>query len=871
MKAGRVVHVIERLSLGGAGRCLLGLAKYCPRLDGLRHACLSILPPEPAAVTQAEQIGLELIPWDADGRDHALAEAEVVHIHFWNSPRLMAALSRPWPAARVAVWCHVSGDRPPQILTRDIVQFSDAIVASSPHTAELPVMLEAGNARLTRMILSSPDFSRLDGFVPRAHDRFTVGHVGTLDFVKLHEAFVAMHAVTNIPGLRVRVAGRGAAEGVLRRQAVQLGCAHAFEFPGSVEDLPGMLGEVDVYGNPLCPDSYATAELAIQEAMYAGIPPVVLSDAGPARMIEPGVTGLVVRDPQGYAQALIRLHREPDFRQQLGRNAAAHARESWGIHRSARQWSELYDELRRRPRRIRSLGWDSGMTGAARFVRSLGGASPQFRISASAEAGEPATDIAAGLWIADASPLLSSAASGGILHYRLEHPGDPHLRFWSGLVLARQGRPALALAEFRKAIALGMDASRIQRHTALPQASIAPETGTLLHPSPGIRPRPAAPAVPPWVIPRRGLPSALERLRGAPEGVAYLGNSVTAQRNGYRTRLHEWLRTWSGQPLREIPAGIGGVGSFGCAFLLQNHVLRHRPALCFVECTTGDLASNTRVSAVGPAVEGIVRQLLAAGCDVCLLHLGRRDRPIQAGDPVLAAYEAIADHYGIPSLHLYRELERLTAAGDVSPQAIYRDPVHTTTTGALQIACLAGSAIAGLAAAESTRDLHRGGPPPVELPPARHRDHYQFAGILAASDGMLEPGTQSSWKHFRLAHHYLEVPAGGRLRFRIDEGDLAGLLLIVGPRSASLRLEAGGTTVHLCLRDEWCDAERLHALPFPEPVPAGTPVVLTPESDTGSPTSAVPGTDAAPVEACLQWIGLLVRRRNLAPHSMAAG
>jgi len=42
----------------------------------------------------------------------------------------------------------------------------------------------------------------------------------------------------------------------------------------------------DVYGYPLCADTYASGELNLQEVMYAGVPPVVFPYGGVKGLVE---------------------------------------------------------------------------------------------------------------------------------------------------------------------------------------------------------------------------------------------------------------------------------------------------------------------------------------------------------------------------------------------------------------------------------------------------------------------------------------------------------------------------------------------------------------------------------------------------------
>ena len=69
---------------------------------------------------------------------------------------------------------------------------------------------------------------------------------------------------------------------------------------GHAEDLREAFAEVDIFGYPLAPDTYATSEKTIQEAMWVGIPPVVLSGTGAAELVEHEHTGLVCDGEDDY-------------------------------------------------------------------------------------------------------------------------------------------------------------------------------------------------------------------------------------------------------------------------------------------------------------------------------------------------------------------------------------------------------------------------------------------------------------------------------------------------------------------------------------------------------------------------------------------
>ena len=57
----------------------------------------------------------------------ALDAADVVLVHFWNTPELYEFLRGELPPVRLAAWAHVAGNSPPQIVTRELVELVDVV------------------------------------------------------------------------------------------------------------------------------------------------------------------------------------------------------------------------------------------------------------------------------------------------------------------------------------------------------------------------------------------------------------------------------------------------------------------------------------------------------------------------------------------------------------------------------------------------------------------------------------------------------------------------------------------------------------------------------------------------------------------------
>ena len=147
------------------------------------------------------------------------------------------------------------------------------------HRLCTPLLSEA---RPIAYVPALADMSRLAGFQPRAHTGIRVGYLGLVEPTKMHPRFAELSAAVRTRDVHFDVFGDGSWGPELARRFSALGAAERVTFHGHAEDLREALAEIDIFGYPLAPDTYATSEKAIQEAMWAGIPVVVLSGNGAA-------------------------------------------------------------------------------------------------------------------------------------------------------------------------------------------------------------------------------------------------------------------------------------------------------------------------------------------------------------------------------------------------------------------------------------------------------------------------------------------------------------------------------------------------------------------------------------------------------------
>lgn len=481
----KILHIIQELTTGGAALAMIAIAKYSSRSGNFHHSVISLLPASDEAVKLAKDSNMVI--YNNPDRTTILEEikkTDIVHVNFWNNTEIYELLRSNLPEMRLLIWFHIAGDNPPQIITRQIVDFADFALACSPYTYnQLPIQNLPEKIRLekTGMVYGATDFERISNISLKLHNTFNVGYIGTVNFIKMHRNYVSMSASINIPDIKFIVCGRGI-ENFLKQEAQQLGALEKFDFRGYVNDIKSVIEILDVYGYPLCEDTYAASELNLQEVMYAGVPPVVFPYGGVKLLVINEKTGLIVDSELEYKQAIEYLYHHPEERKRLGNNAREYAKQVFGAENAAKKLNPIYEKMMKKPKKLRIWGMRSDLSileqpvtmedltgirekpsGAKLFIEGLGDKGKDFITSMTSIDIEALFEAERN--IANSSPLLQSGP-GGILDCRHHYPEDPYLKLWTALVLQKNGNYSRAITELLEAINFIPDNFRIAWYLA---------------------------------------------------------------------------------------------------------------------------------------------------------------------------------------------------------------------------------------------------------------------------------------------------------------------------------------------------------------------------------------------------------------------
>ena len=385
-------------------------------------------------------------------------QADILQIEWGNHPLMYRFLiTAALPACRIILCCHVVGLTRPNIITASLIEFSDVFLAASKATRSHVLFqkgLKSKAAEKLRYVTFPVDFGRFGTITPKAHDRFNIGYVGTLDYSKLHRNFLSMSAAVDIPGVNFVICGEDRS-GNLEKEA-EKHSPEKFQFLGFTENIKSVLETLDVFGYPLTSDHFGSGEQAIIEAMYAGLPVVSFSNPPEKEIIIHNETGILVDDEKSYTDALMKLYRDSNERARLGKNAQKHVKEHLTPTRCFADLEAIYNEamtLEKTIRKFRTRKGDLKDTatdlGAQLFVESLGSESDEFLKSYENNGVEVLDSI--NNQIANVEPAMKVRTKGSLFQYLYFFPEDAFLNFWAGLIYEKEGNVHAAVTCFEKA------------------------------------------------------------------------------------------------------------------------------------------------------------------------------------------------------------------------------------------------------------------------------------------------------------------------------------------------------------------------------------------------------------------------------------
>lgn len=154
------------------------------------------------------------------------------------------------------------------------------------------------------------------------------------------------------PDVRFAIIGQGDLKEDLARQISELGLEGKVVLAGIRSDIPEILAASDLF---VLSSLWEGLPISLLEAMSSGCPVVATEVGGVGRVLEDGVTGLLVppEDPDALAHALLRSLNDPAEAQTRAGAAREWVHRHYSMEAWVRQLERLYVREARRPRRGR--------------------------------------------------------------------------------------------------------------------------------------------------------------------------------------------------------------------------------------------------------------------------------------------------------------------------------------------------------------------------------------------------------------------------------------------------------------------------------------------------------------------------------------
>lgn len=421
----KILHIIPRWIGGGPERAILEIAKY-DRSQGetIQRKVLVLDKPISAPLfAMARRAGIDLVTQlDAQRLESEFDAADIVEVNYWNHPLLLDLLRKPLPASRLLMYSEIAGNTLPHILFDELVAFADCWVLSAPPGLGAHLLTHEHVSHIPALA----NMSRLNSYAPKQHDGVRIVYLGGIATTKLHPDFSDIVASASSPDIHFDLFGDADPASLedLKQNLNNRGVLDCVTFHGHVEDIAGAFAKADIFAYPLAPGSYVTSEKALQEAMWVGIPPVLMAGTAATGWIEHDVTGFVCHDVADFSATLKRLASDPSLRRRIGQAAQNVARKLFDPEVNAATMNRVYSELTQHPKRERPPLLGARNTASECFLQSLGDASTLFLEL-----------IDKGLISLKPTPTLNVdillRAEGGVMHYAKTFPNDAVLENWA--------------------------------------------------------------------------------------------------------------------------------------------------------------------------------------------------------------------------------------------------------------------------------------------------------------------------------------------------------------------------------------------------------------------------------------------------------
>jgi glycosyltransferase involved in cell wall biosynthesis len=226
--------------------------------------------------------------------------------------------------------------------------FCDRVVCNSQAAAD---RLRRAGVRQSKLVvipnaLSEEAFAEATPVLPVSSGVTRIGMIARMnDPAKNHRTFLRVAAclAAKFEHLEFVLVGDGPLRAELEAFAAQVGLGSRVRFLGDRQDIPAVLGSLDI---TMLPSSSESLSNVILESMAAGVPVIATDVGGNPELLQEGKTGLLVPlDDNSFVQAAEQLLLNPEQRKAYGQRARMAASSRYRLSAISNSYEQLYKTL----------------------------------------------------------------------------------------------------------------------------------------------------------------------------------------------------------------------------------------------------------------------------------------------------------------------------------------------------------------------------------------------------------------------------------------------------------------------------------------------------------------------------------------------
>jgi glycosyltransferase involved in cell wall biosynthesis len=307
-----ILHIAAHLG-DGAGKAISGLA--IADKSNVHRILLLDEPRKFNHISNCCTNGVRVIVGGDAGME--IAEADAVVLNWWGNPLMNEFVADfPQVPCRVVLWMHKNGFYDPP-LPQFYIDIADSVMVTSPLSLKNECLKNA--TLVFGFGTFDPQLFPHKTDYALTSEAFIIGYVGFPTYKKLPKNFAdyCVAVTKRIPNARFVLVGETDSE--IQRDIASNGLSERFDICGWRGNVLEMLLRFDVFGYLLRPDTFATTENAILEAMAVGLPVVMLREPLGEYFVEQGENGFIANNPMEYAEIMLRLSHDACLRERIGK------------------------------------------------------------------------------------------------------------------------------------------------------------------------------------------------------------------------------------------------------------------------------------------------------------------------------------------------------------------------------------------------------------------------------------------------------------------------------------------------------------------------------------------------------------------------